>query len=153
MGREIVIARGRPAVIILALIVAAGAWIGHARYGRAQKHFDEAAELVRLDIVSRNARKNLALIDEEDMRNVADENVRRYIDKMARDCRVEIKSLDARGTLWGGAVFRIEYTVDGKPPETGGIEYYSMPYDTIIGWHAHELHRTLPIFYHLGLWR
>jgi hypothetical protein len=135
--------------VVVALAVA---WAAFARYnhGRMRASLDEAENHIRLWIVSEYARANLPGVQDMDQKDISWKEREARLDRLVRQTRVEITSLEMRGALIGGPVFRVEYTVDGKtPPDGESVRYYTMEYSPLLGW-VDLPYRTWPIFWRLA---
>lgn len=125
-GGEIKIAelRGWSAVVVLVAVVAFGAW----RTQAARRSLDtDAREQVEMWLKARYARMALAEVGEG---TPTEEQVQRIL----ASGRVEIVSLEARGTA-GDMVVKAEATVDGEPPPDGEpVTYWRMTHSALTGW-------------------
>lgn len=116
--------KGGPAVLVLAAMIAFGAWRMYA----ARVSLDsDARQRIEEQLEARYLRDALAAVG-DGIPNAE------QVEALLRSGRVEIQSLSARGTP-DDMVVRVEATVDGQPPPDGeAVTYWRMSYSTITGW-------------------
>lgn len=116
--------KGGPAVLVLAALIAFGAWRVYA----ARVALDtDARERIEEQLEARYLRGALADVGGGIPNG-------EQVEALLRSGRVEIQSLSARGTP-GDVVVRVEATVDGQPPPDGEpVTYWRMSYSTVAGW-------------------
>lgn len=113
-----------PALLVLAAVIAFGAWRMYA----ARVTLDSnARERIEEQLEARYLRGALADVGG----GIPDSE---QVEALLRSGRVEIQSLRARGTP-GDMVVRVDATVDGQPPPDGEtVTYWRMSYSTVTGW-------------------
>lgn len=125
-GDEVRIAnlKGAPALLVLATMIAFGAWRAYA----ARVTLDtDARERIEEQLEARYLRDALA-----DLGGGIPNG--EQVEDLLRSGRIEIRSLSARGTPDDMAV-RVEATLDGQPPPDGEpVTYWRMSYSTVTGW-------------------
>ncbi|MEQ9400914.1 MAG: hypothetical protein RJQ04_17235 [Longimicrobiales bacterium] len=121
-GIEIARLKGWPAVAVLLLVFAFGAW--RALAVRSTLDTDGRAALEQ-ELRMQYARTLLA--------EMGDTPTEADVQALLATDRVEIRSLSARGPL-DDMVARVEATLDGAPPPDGEISYWRLEWSTVTGW-------------------
>ncbi|MCP4643660.1 MAG: hypothetical protein GY851_24650 [bacterium] len=154
-GFEIQIAefRGWKAVVAIVVIIVVVIGLGRYRFSKAQKHLDEAKEILQMEVLTRNLWSNSPLMSGADLNTMSEVQFRQHADEVVKQSRVEITGITPRGGLFGMVVFRVDYTVDGGPPTDGGSPcYFTMPYRSMLGWDRSEVWRVGEWRYKLTVW-
>ena len=139
--------RGWKALIPLVAFVA---WIAF-NYQRVHATLDtKAMESLRPWIVGHYTSAAMADTNGKSFDQMTGEEREAYSRKIANAGKVEIKSIQARGT-GNNVICRVEVLVDGKPPPDGkSVRYFRMSYSNLIGWTYR--YETSELIWRLTLW-
>jgi len=109
--------KGKTAAIALPVIVVLVVGWGYYNLNRMRGASDQLKERFQTEF------------EMEQIRNVGVENA-------LEAPKIEITDVGIRGGLSKrGAIVRVEFTLDGKPPVGGdGVRYYRMRYSSLTGW-------------------
>lgn len=116
--------RGLPAVMVLAGVLAFGAW----RYVAAHQTIDSGARAqIQVQLTARYVKRAVGNVSQG---SLSAENVQ----EMLKAGRVEIRSLRARGSP-DEMIARVEATVDGQvPPDGESVTYWRLSHSSLLGW-------------------